>query len=220
MDLHIDTTSRLWRNVMNRYGVGSRSDFDMSLAVREIIDRLSNAPHGIKCGNNLENQFFLPPLEYIFVNNKTIPNNHPTDEEPQKLSALTECELTFYANPENTLRMRYFIQVTHGEMIHGLSWIKENSSIRYNDTDFRPVLKEVYADFLKDYDGGQVSRPKFGIWDGSGRKIGIMHNLRVKDSNHSGLMSTESIDLIVRLMVKATEFFKNNQLQINQLIKQ
>lgn len=209
MDIQNDSTSSQWRNVMNIYGVGSRSDFDMSLAVRDIIDGLCNAIPGINCGNNLEYQFSLNPLKYIFVNNKTIPN-HPTAGEPQKLSALTECELTFYANPENTLRMRYFIQVTHGEMIHGLSWIKANSSIKYTDTDFQPVLNKVYADFLKDYDGGPANPPKYGIWDGTGRKIGIMHNRKVKDFELLGSKRGEVVGRIVYLMAKATEYFQNN----------
>lgn len=217
MDKHKDTTSSQWQKVMNIYGVGSRSDFDMSLAVRDIIDELGKAFPGIKCGNNLENQFTFPPLEYIFVNNKTIPN-HPTEEEPQKLSALTECELTFYANPENTLRMRYFIQVTHGEMIHGLSWIKANSSIRYTDTDFEPVLKKVLADFLKDYDSGPANPPKYGIWDGSRHKIGKMHNWKVKDFEPLGREREEVVGRIISLMEKAIEYFKNNKSQINQLI--
>lgn len=217
MDKHKDTTSRPWQNVMNIYGVGSRSAFDMSLAVRDIIDELGKAIPGTNCGDDLEKQFTYPPLEYIFVNNKTIPNGRG-GKDKQKLSALTECELTFYANPENTLRMRYFIQVTHGEMIHGLSWIKDNSGIRFTDTDFQPVLRKVYADFLKEYDGGPAEPPKYGIWDGSGHVIGKMHNLKVKDFKVSGREREEVVGRIVSLMEKAMDYFKSHKSQINQII--
>lgn len=204
-----EITPGLWENVMNRYGVGCRTEEDRSLAVKEIISRLQSCISGIEVGDDLKKQFMLPAMEYIFVNNKTIPHR-PSEDEPQCLSALTECELTFHANRENTIRFRYFIQVTHGKLIHGVSWIKANTGVKYTDADFRPIYKFLSENFLQKNNAPDSPEEKYGIWDGKGHRIGVMHAYEVK-------RPIEGVtDKIVELMQQAVDFFKTNQEQINQ----
>ncbi len=181
----------------------------------DIIARLKEAPEVNGVGNDLSAHFLMPPLNYIFVNNKTIPN-HPSVAEPQRLSALTECELTFYANADNTLRFRYFIQVTHGRLIHGLSWIKTDSNVGYRDSDFKPVHNFVRQHFPGLHD--PAAPAKYGIWNGHGAKIGVMHNYSVIDGNLTSGLTQERVDQIVGLMREAMKFFNDNQIEINQLI--
>ncbi|MDE6083784.1 MAG: hypothetical protein K2G11_04790, partial [Muribaculaceae bacterium] len=173
-----------WKNVIYRYGIGHRLYQDRSLGVDGIIKSLNDALVDVKADDTLSDHFESSPLTYIFVNNKTILSGQ-SEEDPYLNDALTECELTFYQNDDNSIRFRYFIQLTHGFLIHGLSWIKSAPDVKYNlSNKFRKVMAFVDKNFIADYTS--VAEPpqgycdKYGIYDGKRHHIGTMYNNLVK----------------------------------------
>lgn len=216
------STNTTWESIIRRYATGRRSDFDVSLAVRVIIEKIRREIPGVKSDWQVEKNFSLRPLEYIYVSNKSVgPHNLPM--EPYRFTALTECELTFYQNKANTLRYRYFIQLTHGRLIHGLSWVKASSEIQFDSKDFEKVRRYVTEIFLKEESDADIlpCKAKYGIYDGHSHLIGVMYNKVVKGfGSGKVLMEKEVIDKMSALMKNAFTFFKENERTIINIINQ
>ncbi|MDE6231542.1 MAG: hypothetical protein K2M37_07990 [Muribaculaceae bacterium] len=209
-----------WKNVIHRYGIADRRKQDRSLGVDSIIKSLADSLSGVEVEDDLVEHFERTPLQYIFVNNKTIPSEHRGNESYWN-SALTECELTFYQNDDNSIRFRYFIQLTHGFLIHGLSWIKSAPDVKFNlGNKFRKVMafvdKNFIADHTSDAEPSQGYRDKYGIYDGKRHHIGTMYNHLVKIPSDK----ENPMEQIATLMKEAFCFFRKNQEEINQIINQ
>ena len=209
-----------WKNVIHRYGIGHRLFQDRSLGVDSIIKSLNDALVDVKADDTLSEHFESSPLTYIFVNNKTILSGQ-SEEDPYLNDALTECELTFYQNDDNSIRFRYFIQLTHGFLIHGLSWIKSAPDVKFHlGNKFRKVMAFVDKTFIADHTS-EAEPPhgyqeKYGIYDGKRHHIGTMYNNLVKIPSEK----ENPMEQIATLMKEAFCFFRKNQEEINQIINQ
>ncbi len=215
-------SSLQWDNVIHRYGIGLRSDMDISQGVCKIIKHLQAECPQIIVGHDLAKHFSEPPLTYLFVNNKNIKG---WSDDTFFNDALTECELTFYQNDDNTLRFRYFIQLTHGYLIHGISWVKSAQGVAYNSNVFKKVRDFVSEKFLiKPLESAEndtcTYRGKFRILDCQSTRVGTMFNTVVNGPRPTPLrLDSETMEKIEKLMVKALKFFKENEANINNLIK-
>lgn len=202
-----------------RYAIGRRSDFDMSKAVCILIDRIPRYVPGIDAGVDVEENFSRPPMEYIYICNKTTgPFNQPY--EPYRFNSLTECELTFYQNHDNTVRFRYFIQLTHGQLIHGVSWVKTSAGIRFNMGDFEKVRRYVSDELLKaNSSPNTFPKDRYGIYDGRGNRVGTMYNQLVAGFETGDIvMNVKVMAKMLSLLNQAYNFFKNNKSTIINFI--
>ena len=207
-----------WNNIIYHYGIGHRLKQDRSMGVDSIIKNLDDALADVKADDVILDHFESAPLTYIFVNNKTILSGQ-SEEDPYLNDALTECELTFYQNDNNSVRFRYFIQLTHGFMIHGLSWIKSAPDVKYNlSNKFRKVMafvdKNFIANYTSDAEPPHGYQEKYGIYDGKTHRLGMMYNNLVKLPSEK----ENPMKHIATLMKEAYCFFRNNQEEINQII--
>ena len=211
------TCNSQWKNVIYRYGIGHRLYQDRSLGVDSIIKNLNDSLVDVKADDAILDHFESAPLTYIFVNNKTILSGQ-SEVNPYRNDALTECELTFYRNDDNSVRFRYFIQLTHGFLIHGLSWIKSASEVKFDFRKFRKVMafvdKNFIADHTSDAEPPHGYQEKYGIYDGKTHHIGRMYNNLVKIPSEE----ENPMEEIASLMKEAFCFFRENQEEINQLI--
>ena len=211
------TCNSQWKNVIHRYGIADRRKQDRSLGVDSIIKSLVDSLTGVEVDDDLVEHFERAPLQYIFVNNKTTPSEHRGNESYWN-SALTECELTFYQNDDNSVRFRYFIQLTHGFLIHGLSWIKSASDVKFDFRKFRKVMdfvdKNFIADHTSDAEPPHGYQEKYGIYDGKTHRLGMMYNNLVKLPSDK----ENPMEQIVTLIKEAFCFFRKNQEEINQII--
>lgn len=214
-----ESGSTHWETIVRRYAIGRRSDFDMSKAVCVLIDRIGRRIPAVDAGFNVEENFLRPPMEYVYVGNKTTgPLNIPG--ESHRFNALTECELTFWQNRDNTVRFRYFIQLTHGRLIHGVSWVKSSAEIRFNNRDFEKVRHYVFRELLKeDSDPIPFRKDRYGIYDGFANRVGTMYNqVTAGFGNGDVVMDVKVMAKMLCLLNKAFNFFKNNQSTIINLI--
>ena len=213
------TCNSQWKNLIHRYGIADRRKQDRSLGVDSIIKSLADSLSGVEVDDDLVEHFERAPLQYIFVNNKTIPSVHRGNESYWS-SALTECELTFYRNDDNSVRFRYFIQLIHGFLIHGLSWIKSASDVKFDFRKFRKVMafvdKNFIADLTSNAESFQGYRAKYGIYDGKTHRLSTMYNKLVKISSEK----ENPMEDITSLMKEAFCFFRKNQEEINHIINQ
>ena len=214
------TCNSQWKNVIHRYGIADRRKQDRSLGVDSIIKSLADSLSDVEVDDDLVEHFERAPLQYIFVNNKTIPSEHRGNESYWN-SALTECELTFYRNDDNSVRFRYFIQLTHGFLIHGLSWIKSTPDVKFNlSNKFRKVMAFVDKNFIahhtSDAEPPHGYQEKYGIYAGRRPQVGMMYNNLVKIPTEQ----ENPIEDIASLMKEAYCFFRKNQEEINQIINQ
>ncbi|MDE6444286.1 MAG: hypothetical protein K2K64_07690 [Muribaculaceae bacterium] len=215
------TPNSQWSNVIYNYGIGNRSDYDVSLGVDKIINDLQEKLTDVSVGNDLEAHFRTEPLSYIFVNNKNIPSGSG-GEDPCLNDALTECELTFFQNDDNTLRFRYFIQITHRCMIHGLSWVKSSPDIESDAGAFRQVKKFIENSFtnLSGKSTDNADKSTFGIWDGHANRLGSMHYLPVEGFTTDITLKASAIQKIEVLITEALDFFTNNNGKITSIFNQ
>ena len=213
------TCNSQWKNVIYRYGIGHRLYQDRSLGVDSIINSLNDALADVKADDTLSDHFESAPLTYIFVNNKTILSGQ-SEVDPYRNDALTECELTFYRNDDNSVRFRYFIQLTHGFLIHGLSWIKSASEIQFDFRKFHKVMafvdKNFIAEHTSDAEPSHGYQEKYGIYAGRLPLVGRMYNNLVKIASEK----ENPMEDITSLMKEAYCFFRKNQEEINQIINQ
>lgn len=215
------TNNPQWSNVIRKYGIGHRSEYDVSLGVDIIIKDLQKELKDICVGNDLEAHFRSEPLSYIFVNNKNIPSGSGC-EDPCLNDALTECELTFFQNDDNTLRFRYFIQITHGGMIHGLSWVKSSPDIESDAGAFRQVKKFIENNFtnLSGKSTDNADKSTFGIRDGHANRIGSMYYLPVEGFTSDITLNASAIQKIEVLITEALDFLTNNKGKITSIFNQ
>lgn len=215
-----DSNSTTWTAIVRRYAIGRQSILDLSKAVYILSDKIRNFIPGVETGWQVEKNFSRPPMDFIYVCNKTVgPLNVP--KEHYRFTAITECELTFYQDQDNTVRFRYFIQLTHGQLIHGVSWVKASPEIRFNVKDFDKVRQYVTKYFLKE-ESDPYSLPgkaQYGIYDGHRHRVGEMYNQVVKGFGSGNiLMENEVIEKISTLLKKAFTFFKENEGTIINII--
>lgn len=208
-----------WETILRRYAVGRQSDFDMSKAVCVLLDRIRRRIPDVEAGFMAEENFLRPPMEYIYVGNKaTGPLNIPG--EPHRFIALTECELTFWQNHDNTVRFRYFIQLTHGQLIHGVSWVKSSVETLFNSRNFEEVRRYVSDELLKaNSSPNTLPKDRYGIYDGRGNRVGTMYNQLVAGfENGDIVMNVKVMAKILSLLNPAYNFFKKNKSTIINLI--
>ncbi len=186
---------------------------DRSAGVTRLIDELHRILPQTEAGCDAEANFLKAPMRYIYVCNKTSgPLNIPG--ETHRITALTECELTFCQNHDNTLRLRYFVQLTHGLLIHGISWVKASPEIPFCDADFRPVLEFVTDRLLAAESSAATPAfpQKYGIWDGRRHRVGCMHNFVVKGfEERSHIMSGAVANKMLYLLRRAYAMFTENE---------
>lgn len=189
---------------------------DYSTGVEEIIRRIEAECKDADCGHDLQKHFSRTPLSYIFVNNKNIPVS-PGKADGYFNESLTECEITFYQDAENNLRFRYFIQLTHGKLIHGLSWVKSENAALIDCAPFSRVRRYVEENLIKCHchDAGKQT---YGIWNGKRRRVGTMFWHKIENFTDERVLNQETIDKIVELISEAYRFFKTNNETIIQII--
>lgn len=209
-----------WDTLVKRYAIGRRSDLDMSLAVADLIRKLRHDFPDVEVGCDVEANLCRPPMKYVYVCNKTVgPVNIP--DEPHRFTALTECELTFYQNHDNTVRFRYFIQLTHGQLIHGVSWVKASTEIPFRSKDFDEARHYVTDNFLKTESDPDIliAKDSYGIYDGSGHRIGVMHNHAARGFGDSHCIMCDAVMAkMLYLINQAFAFFKENKESIKNII--
>ncbi len=213
------TDSLQWDKVIHRYGIGYRTEMEISQGVLRIIGDLQPECRPALVGHDLGKHFYDPPLSYIFINNKNIKG---WSEDTYFNDALTECELTFYRNEDNTLRFRYFIQLTHGYLIHGLTWVKSSKSVAYNSYAFHKAKDFVNRHFLHPENSAPCNfRKTFRILDSDSSRVGTMYNTVVRGPLPYPLrLHSETMEEIVTLMKDAYAFFRDNITTISNIINQ
>lgn len=121
----------------------------------------------------------------------------------------------------NTVRCRYLIQLTHGQLIHGVSWVKASTEIPFSSKDFDEVRHYVTDNFLKTESDPDIllAKESYGIYDGSGHRIGVMHNHAARgfgDSHH--IMCDAVMAKMLYLINQAFAFFNENKESIKHII--
>ena len=164
----------------------------MKLLRLKIVEKLSVFP-ALKCGFSLEDYYESRPFDYAFITFKTIgPLNIPKEHQANGLyESLNEAWFTFYESSELKIKLQYFIQLTHGSLIEGISWTKADHTQIIRNSDFLKVLKlfeeEVAVKPLTPFD-----KSSYGIYDGHRHLIGKMFNYDVLPDKH-GLEMSEDI---------------------------
>lgn len=188
--------SSLCHTLYRRYNIAFRSDCDITVGMEllrsKIVEKLSAFP-ALKCGFSLEDYYESRPFEYAYITFKTIgPLNIPKEQQSNGLyESMNEAWFTFYESSELKIKLQYFIQLTHGALIEGISWTKADHTLTIRNYDFSKV-KDLYETRIAVQPLSPYTKSSYGVYDGHRHLIGKMFNYEVMHGKH-GLEMSEDI---------------------------
>lgn len=185
----------------------------MKLLRSKIVEKLSAFP-ALKCGFSLEDYYESRPFDYAFITFKTIgPLNIPKEQQANGLyESLNEAWFTFYESSELKIKLQYFIQLTHGSLIEGISWTKADHTQTIRNSGFSKVKNlfetEIAVQPLRPY-----TKTSYGVYDGHRHLIGKMFNYEVMPDKNGLEMSEDVAEIMASRVSRAYQALISEEFQ-------
>lgn len=186
--------------------------------------------HNQKRSPEIVTYYFKPihccaPFEKIHVSNGR--TKSPV-EDGYLYTVLHEAWMPIWHNENNTQRIFYFVQYTHGRIIHGLAWI-DYHAIGGGKVERPPIFEKLWEATARELSiplhDSDLPKQSYGIYGkvGSGKLVGRMLFGKYEHYDESLPQSLlDSIQAIVTLMTDACKrlpkVMKSIKININQPI--
>lgn len=209
--------SSLWYMLYRRYNIAFRSDCDITVGMellRSKIHEKLSAYHALKCGFSLKDYYETRPFDYAYITFKTIgPLNIPKEHQADGMyESLNEVWFTFYESSEQKIKLQYFIQLTHGSIIEGISWTKADHTLTIRNSDFSKV-KDLFETKIAVQPLSTYTKSSYGVYDGHRHLIGKMFNYEVKLGESGLVMSEKVAETMASRVSRAYQTFISEEFQ-------